>query len=125
MRTEEELLERMKDYVGANYIYNENGYIAWQISTGENYEIIFIETKESRKGYGTELFRQFVNYVKPPYFSVFVIRLAANKKAGHFYRKLGFKETRIPKLYKGDDAVIGVIPWTKLVNKLNDHEKGH
>lgn len=117
MRTEEQLKYRMKDYVGAKYLYTEYGYIAWQISTGENVEIIFIEVPEKRKGYATRLLKDFVQLVRP-YNSVFVFRLESNDEAGEFYRHLGFEETLIHGLYKGD-AVLGVINYQTLCQNLS------
>jgi ribosomal protein S18 acetylase RimI-like enzyme len=118
MRTEAQLKERIKEYKGVEYFYTPQGYIAWQLSTGDNYEIMFIESSEPGKGYGTELMRKFVETVTPPYHSVFVFRLASNEAAGHFYRKLGFKETLIKGLYKGDDAVLGVVSFEELKSNV-------
>lgn len=116
MRTEEELKQRMKEYKGAEYLYTDYGYIAWQMSTGENVEIIFIEASEKRKGYATQLLREFVKRVKP-YNSIFVFRLASNEEAGNFYRKLGFEEILIKGLYKVD-AVLGVVNYEMLCQNL-------
>jgi ribosomal protein S18 acetylase RimI-like enzyme len=118
MRTEEQLKERMKDYVGAKYIYREYGYVAWQVSTGENIEIIFIEVNEKGRGYATKLITEMCTLIKP-YHSVFVFRLKSNETAGHFYRKLGFTETVIPGLYAGDDAVLGVVKYDDLCRNLS------
>lgn len=118
MRTEEQLIERMKDYVGAKYIYKNYGYVAWQMSTGENVEIIFIEVKEKGKGGATQLLREMCAQIKP-YHSVFVFRLASNDTAGHFYRKMGFEETVIPGLYLTEDAVLGVISYKRLCQNLS------
>lgn len=117
MRTKQELLDRLRTYKGAEYIYTDNGYIAWQYSTGENIEIIFIESKEKGLGYGRELVREMCKIINP-YYSVFVMRLASNEDAGKFYRALGFREYIIRELYKGDDAIIGVIPFAKLCQNL-------
>lgn len=110
MRTRKEFLKRIEGYKGIEYIYTKNGYIAWQLSTGENIEIMFIEVREIRKGHGQELMRKMVAKVKP-FHSIFVFRLASNEIAGNFYRKLGFKETIIKDLYRGQDAVLSVIPY--------------
>lgn len=118
MRTETELKQRMAQYIGAEYIYIEDvGYIAWQMSTGENIEIIFIEAKEKNKGHGKMLVKQMCERIKP-YHSVFVFRLASNECAGEFYRGIGFTETTIKGLYKGIDAVLGVVPYETLCQKL-------
>lgn len=119
MRKERELKKRIKDYDGVRYIYHKDfGYLAWQLSTGDNYEIMFIEVKETRKGHATELMKCFVTCAPRPFHSVFVVRLASNESAGHFYRHLGFKEYPIKDLYRGDDAVLAVIPWDTLVHNL-------
>lgn len=118
MRTHQELVDRMQNYRGAEYIYTDNGYIAWQVSTGENVEILFIEVDEQRKGHATKLLKQFVATVKP-FNSVFVFRLASNEDAGFFYRSVGFKETLIQDLYKGVDAVLGVVNYNTLCQNLS------
>lgn len=118
MRTLAQLTDRMKDYKGAEYIYTDNGYIAWQVSTGENVEIIFIEVNETRKGHATRLLKEFVKKVKP-FNSVFVFRLASNEDAGFFYRSVGFQETLVPALYKGVDAVLGVVNFNTLCQNLS------
>lgn len=113
MRTLKELKKRISEYKGVKYIYTKFGYIAWQCSTGENYEILFIESFDKRKGNGKKLIKMMCKKIKP-FYSVFVIRLSSNECAGRFYRSIGFKETLIKNLYKGGDAVIGVIPFNKL-----------
>lgn len=117
MRTEQELKERMSSYIGAEYIYLDIGYIAWQVSTGENIEIIFIESKEIGHGFGKELIKKMVEKIKP-YHSVFVFRLASNENAGKFYRSLGFRETTVQGLYKDVDAVLGVVSYETLCQNL-------
>ncbi len=113
MRTYAQIISRMRRYKGARLIYFDYGYIAWQIGTGENVEILFIEVRESRKGYGSRLLKAMKNEIHP-YHSVYVFRRAINTDAGKFYRALGFTETRIKNLYKNEDAVLGVIPFDKL-----------
>lgn len=117
MRTKQELLDRLRTYKGAEYIYTDDGYIAWQYSTGENIEIIFIEAKEKGLGIGRKLVTEMCKVINP-YHSVFVIRLASNEEAGKFYRSLGFREYIIRELYRGDDAIIGVVPFAKLCQNL-------
>jgi ribosomal protein S18 acetylase RimI-like enzyme len=117
MRTKEELIERMKEYKGAQYIYRDGGYIAWQMSTGDNIEIIFIEVSEKGRGYASTLLSEMCTLIKP-YHSVFVFRLKSNESAGHFYRKMGFTEYDVPGLYRGEDAVLGVITYDNLCRSL-------
>lgn len=118
MRTFEELEARASQYDGVHYHYSDKGYIAWQISTGENVEILFIEVSERRKGHATQLVREMCRRIKP-FNSVFVFRLASNETAGHFYRHVGFEETLIKGLYKGQDAVLGVANYETLCRNLS------
>lgn len=117
MRSHRKILERLKPYGGARLIYTANGYVAWQVSTGENVELLFIEVKTPGQGHATELVRMMCRQIKP-FNSVFVFRRAANETAGHFYRKLGFEETLIKGLYK-EDAVLGVVSYETLCQNLS------
>lgn len=118
MRSHHELKERLKQYDGVHLCYREDyGYIAWQMSTGENVELVFIEVKEPGKGHATELVKEMCRQIKP-FNSVFVFRLESNERAGHFYRKLGFKETVIHGLYKVP-AVLGVVSYEELCRNLS------
>lgn len=117
MRNIKEVVKRLTDYSGARYIYDEEGYISWQCSTGENIEILFIEVAKPRMGVGKRLIRDMCNKIKP-YNSVFVFRKADNEPAGHFYRSLGFKETNVDGLYT-DGAVLGVVNFEELKRNVN------
>lgn len=117
MRSREEFEKRVKQYIGASWIYTPFGYIAWQLSTGENVELLFIEVKEPGKGHATQLVRMMCEHIEP-FNSVFVVRLASNKRAGAFYRKLGFKEHKITGLYR-TKAVLGTISYKKLCRNLS------
>ncbi len=120
MKTFEQFKSRIAGYKGVDFIYDPGiGYIAWQVSTGDNVELMFIETVEPLNGFGKELIRRMCKRIEP-YHSVFVVRLAKNENAGGFYQKLGFTETLVPGLYAGDDAVIGVIPFDKLKRNLGE-----
>lgn len=113
MRTLEEIEKRLSIYDAPSLFYRDWGYIAWHLGTGQNVEILFIEVREPRKGYGTRLIQAMKKEIHP-YHSVYVFRRAVNTKAGAFYRKLGFTETTISNIYKGEDAVLGVIPYENL-----------
>jgi len=117
MRSYDEISERIKQYTGIEYIYNDDGFIAWQLSTGENVEIMFIESREHDKGMGRNLIREMCKKIKP-FNSVFVFRLASNENAGKFYRGLGFEETPVEGLYKCG-AVLGVVNYEKLCQNLS------
>ena len=115
MRSEKKLLKRLNPYGSFDYIYWKNkGYLAWHLSTGENYEMLFLEVKEKKKGVATQLFREFVKKVKPPFNSVFAFRRADNKEAEMFYGKLGFKQMEIPGIYRWVSAVIMWIRFSEL-----------
>jgi len=117
MRSRQEISNRLEQYSGANLIYTDFGYIAWQVSTGENVELLFIETKEQRRGYGKKLVQLMCQSINP-FNSVFVFRLKENENAGKFYRSLGFKEYNIEGLYK-TRAVLGVVSYKKLCQNLS------
>ena len=121
MRSYPELIEKLKPYKGEQHYYEPDfGYIAWQESTGNNVELLFIEVKEPGKGHATSLVKYMCQNIQP-YNSVFVFRLASNEPAGHFYRKLGFEEILIKGLYK-EDAVLGVVSYKQLCQNLyNNH----
>lgn len=116
MRTLAQLKDRLKDYKGVEYIYRDYGFIAWQMGTGENVEIMFIETLVPRKGYGKRLVREMLKEIKS-FNSVYVFRLERNEDAGKFYRSLGFRESLILNLYK-ENAVLGVVKYTDLCQNV-------
>lgn len=124
MRTQKEIQERLATYTGAKLIYFDDlGYIAWQFTTGENIEILFIEVKVSGQGIGHGLMKKWltelcVNGIKP-YNSIIVWRLKRNTQAGHFYRSLGFKETEVSDLYVKECAVLSVINFEGLCQNLS------
>ena len=117
MRSYNELIEKINPYWGPDWIYTDNGYIVWQMSTGGNVEILFIEVRNPGEGYATELVRRMCEKVSP-YNSVFVFRLASNETAGYFYRKLGFEETLIRGLYT-EDSILGVVNYRTLCQNLS------
>ena len=119
MRSYKDFIKRVGQYKAAEWVYTDCGYIAWQLSTGENVELLFIEVLEPGKGYATELVREMCKRIKP-FNSVFVVRLASNKRAGYFYRKMGFREHPIWGLYSCK-AVLGTVSYKKLCHYLSQH----
>lgn len=117
MRTIAELKQRLKLYPGIQYIYRPYGYIAWQVGTGENVEIMFIEVKEQERGFGRKLIKEMLTKIEP-YNSVYVFRLEENIGAGKFYRALGFKELRVLGLYT-QPGMLGVANYKTLCAKLS------
>jgi ribosomal protein S18 acetylase RimI-like enzyme len=110
MRTLEEITRKLIPYRGYQMIYNDYGYIVWREGTGNNIELLFIETRERRKGYGRLLFDEMKKEIRP-YNSIFVFHLASNIGAGTFYNKIGFNEVaRFDGLYK-ETAVLSVYTW--------------
>lgn len=117
MRTRLEVTARLRQYTGARVIYHDWGYIAWQVSTGENVEEILFEVGEKNKGRGKQLWRELCQQLVAeglPYHSVFMYHLKANEAADHFYNSLGFARYEIPDLYRGDVAVLRVLPFITL-----------
>lgn len=114
MRSHQELAKRLSAYSGPQTIWTDHGYLTWQMSTGENVEILFIEAE---RGFGKELLQKLCEAVRP-FHSIFVVRLASNEIAGKFYRKWGFKEYCVPGLYRGVDAMMGVVEYQTLCKNL-------
>ena len=121
MRTKGQVIERLGSYHGPQTMYLDYGYIIWQTTTGENFEILFIEVKETGQGLGVRLMKEWLTkLIKAktlPFTSVSVTRLASNVNAGKFYRKLGFQEYEINGLYKVP-AVFSVMSFHDLCSKL-------
>ena len=118
MRKIKEIQERLSQYAGAYCLHKRFGYIVWQVSTGENVEILFISVIAPRKGYGKRLLKEMCEEIRP-FNSVFVFRRKCNEQAGKFYRTMGFKEMVVKGLYKDEDAVLGVVNYDELVKRCN------
>lgn len=117
MKTLKELQERIGLY--KTYTFEKSyGFIVWQLTSGENFEILFI----SGEGHGVELMKEWVKYLKDnsilPFNSIMVIRQNANERAGIFYRKLGFDEIEIPNLYKEQVAILSTVNFDTLCRNL-------
>jgi len=117
MRTLLGLLQRLRKYKDAEYIYDhETGYIVWRYGTGDNLEILFLVSAEKRKGNATHLCRMMIHKLEScgerPYHSLFLFRLAGNVESQAFFTRLGFKEVNLGRsIYGGDDTVILWIAW--------------
>lgn len=118
MRTLDELKERISRYSGVRYIYTPEGYIAWQLSTGDNIEVIFIEGR----GYGRELYRLAVEQIERdgrPFHSVFTFTKTGNESACRFYEKFGWRRFNLGvSLYQGIGATLFAIPYDELKEKV-------
>lgn len=121
MRTLEQVQKRLESYRGISLIYHDWGYIAWQVSTGENVEEIIIEVDKKGKGGGKQLWREVCWTLKAqglPYHSVFAYHLKSRPAPDAFYTSLGFSRHEIPDLYRDDVAVLRVLPFATLCKKL-------
>lgn len=122
MKTIGELKDRIALYKGARTFRTDYGFVVWQVTTGENIEILFISVIEPGNGLGTTLLREWVNHLietkQEPFNSVMVTRLASNKVAGGFYTSFGFLEHHIVSLYK-TGAVLATIEFEKLCQNLS------
>lgn len=117
MRTEQELKERIAQYLGVEYIYKEGlGYIVWHLGSGDNYEILFLEVSESarRQKIGRKLFEEFKAQVKPSFHSVYVFHLKSNLVAAKFYESLGFVQFVECGIYRGEPAILRWVEFSKL-----------
>jgi len=127
MRTLEELKDKLKQYIGVDYLYYpEQGLITWRYSTGENIEILHIQSEV--RGFGKVLCKRMADAIlsrnERPYHSVFVFRLKSNLVAEKFYRKLGWKEVDLgDSIYGGDDTVIMWITWEDLLKRLGANDE--
>jgi len=121
MRSQFEVKSRLTQYRGAQWLYRSYGYIAWQISTGENIEIVLIEAAEKRLGHGQALWKELCQHLiltTPPYNSVFTYHRWANQEAEKFYNKLGFLYVLVPALYRNEHAVLRVAKFPTLCAHL-------
>lgn len=108
-----DLVDRLEKYNGMEHLTSDHGFIFWQVTTGENVEIMFISVDEPRKGYGTELIRLMCERIQP-YNSVIVFTRENNREARAFYEKLGFKGVIVDNLYKNEKAVLYTILFKEL-----------
>jgi len=122
MRTLEQLRRRIAGYGEAEYIYERNvGYIVWHYSTGDNVEILFIETRANQ---GAMLVKMMVEALiakkGKPYHSVFVFSLGENERARKFYTKLGMKQVNLgSSIYRDGETVLSWISWDELLQNLD------
>lgn len=121
MRTFEQVQERLALYKGVECIYHDWGYIAWQVSSGENVEEILFEVAEKGNGHGILLWKELCQKLIAtglPYHSVFLFHLASRPEPDRFYSRLGFSRHEIPDLYRDDVAVLRVMPFATLRARL-------
>lgn len=119
MRSHKELQERLKQYPRSEHLYyGDLGYIAWQYGTGQNVELLFIETREPGNGgvLLSSMVRVMLANQKVPYHSVYAFCLASNERARRFYRAIGFTEVDLKRsIYRDDGTVLFWITWKDLV----------
>jgi len=130
MRTLAELRKRIEAYGQAAYFYDPTiGCIVWHYSTGDNIEVLFIESAEEGQGNGRELYRRMAVYEislnRHPYHSVFSFRLKSNDKAERFYDKFtGWHQIGLGKsIYGGEDTVLMWTTWNDLLEELGISEQ--
>lgn len=131
MRTLEQLLDRLQAYGQAEYIYDPAlGYVAWHFATGDNVELLFIESAVPNNGHGVELVRRMALRIlelgRAPYQSVFAFRLGSNEAAGKFYRGLGWQQVNLGRsIYRDVDTILAWITWSNLLERFNLKEQEH
>ena len=129
MRTLEELRERLLNYGDAEYIHQpETGCIAWHFSTGDNIEVLFLESAVPGSGGGGMMFRAMAEHLlrlgRLPYHSVFAFRLTSNEQARRFYERFGWTQVDLGwSIYEGDETTIMWIAWKDLLRRLRIEER--
>jgi len=122
MRTLEQLKERIALYDYAVFIQWPNvGYIAWHFSTGDNLEVLFIESAIA--GGGGMLYRAMAKRLletgRVPYHSVFAYRLTSNKVAERFYGRMNWTQVDLGQsIYRDDGTTLMWITWEGLLKRL-------
>jgi ribosomal protein S18 acetylase RimI-like enzyme len=120
MRTEQELERVLQSYQGAECLYLQNiGYIAWHESTGNNYEILFLE---ANLGYGAAIYRAMMHHLEAskqrPYHSLFCYILGSNARAIRFYEKMGWNIVRLGQsIYRDDETVLAWVVWDEFIEQ--------
>lgn len=116
-----DFIARMAKYKAVRWLYETGtGAIAWHLGTGENHEILFLEVESAGNGQGRRMLELYVREaaMEPPYESVYVFHLESNEKAAGFYEHMGFKKAGEAPIYRGQAAVLRVIKWNDLVERL-------
>lgn len=105
-------------------IDDERGRIEWRRGTGDNVELMYLRCTDSRKGYGTALFREIlIELTKhPPYHTVYGFTRFSNVPARNFYTKMGFLLTPVQGVYADGIAVVFSRSYHSL---LLHHQLGH
>ena len=130
MRTLLELQTRLADYHEICQLYDKDvGYIVWRVATGDNLEMVFIETKEKGKGMGLQLYRWMAETVlgnprcPKPYHSVYGFQLGSNVAARRFYEKMGWTYVDFGRsVYRDDTTAMVWITWKDLLRNLGLEE---
>ena len=102
-----------------SWVYNDDkGFIVWRQGTGNNSELLHIQTFKKRKGYGRDLFIEMLERLEydPPYYSVFGFTRVDNQEAHNFYTALGFSLEKITGLYQAGECRLFWAPFTELVS---------
>lgn len=121
MRTYAELIDRIANYGDTKVYYvTDVGYVVYRIATGDNLEILFIES--AVKDGAVVALRRMIDILKvKPYHSVFAFRLSGNERAAEFYRRLGFRMLRLGQsIYKDDETVLEWMPWDEFVTNIEE-----
>jgi hypothetical protein len=121
LKTKEQFEARLATYGEADYVYLPNvGNIAWHYSTGENIEVLFIE---SIPGYGGFMMLKMVETIlannQKPYHTVFGFCRTSNDLAANFYAKLGWQTIDLGQsIYRDGGTVLVWTTWEQLLSRL-------
>lgn len=121
MRTYAELIDRIANYGDAKVYYvTDVGYVVYRIATGDNLEIMFIESAV-KDGAVVALQRMIGVLKAKPYHSVFAFRLFGNERAAEFYRRLGFRTLHLGRsIYRDDETVLEWMPWDEFIVNVKE-----
>ena len=113
-------------YTGVSLIAAPDGHIVWRRGTGDNVELLHIASYTLRQGVGRRLISQMVRQLEnnPPYHTVFGFTLPDNDVAHKFYKALGFTCSLVTGVYKAGQAVVFSQPFTELLERVRQWEKG-
>ena len=111
-----------QDYIHYFYLPNQ-GFIVWRMGTGENVELLHIQTFEKGKGHGRKLFYSMLEDMvdSRPYYSVFGFTRISNEEAQAFYGALGFDLQEVRGVYKDGGAILFSQNYEILVEKMNEY----
>lgn len=90
------------------YAYSGDGIIAWRRGTGDNVEVTYVRSDQTRQGTGRKLLQEMLRRLRdnPPYATVYGFTRANNRDAIAFYQAMGFAVTPVNGVYADGKAAV-------------------